>query len=140
MLFLLIFGDLLQQLPDGPGKKEVLAICRDCHDMDTVTAENRTKDGWRKMIAKMGERGAEGTDEQFEAVITYLTKNFGRTNVNTAPAAEIVSTLDFSAKEADAIVQYREKNGPFKAWKDLTKVEGLDAQRVEARKDHIAVQ
>jgi competence protein ComEA len=140
MLFLLIFGDLLQQLPDGPGKKEVLAICRDCHDLDTVTAENRTKDGWRKMIAKMGERGAEGTDDQFEAVINYLTKNFGRTNVNTAPAAEIVSALEFSAKEADAIVQYREKNGPFKAWKDLTKVEGLDAQRVEARKDHIAVQ
>jgi competence protein ComEA len=140
MLFLLLFGTPIQDLPEGPGKKEVLAICRDCHDLDTVTAENRTRDGWKKMVAKMGERGAEGTDEQFEAVIAYLTKNFGRTNVNKAPAEEIVSGLDFSAKEAAAIVQYREKNGPFKTWQDLTKVEGLDPARVEAKKDHIAVQ
>jgi competence protein ComEA len=140
MLFLLLFGNPVQDLPDGPGKKEVLAICRDCHDLDTVTAENRTRDGWKKMVAKMGERGAEGTDEQFEAVIAYLTRNFGRTNVNKAPAEEIVSGLDFSAKEAGAIVQYREKNGPFKTWQDLTKVEGLDPARVEAKKDHIAVQ
>ena len=140
MLFLLLFGNPIQDLPEGPGKKEVLAICRDCHDLDTVTAENRTRDGWKKMVAKMGERGAEGTDEQFEAVIAYLTKNFGRTNVNKAPAEEIVSGLDFSAKEAAAIVQYREKNGPFKTWQDLTKVEGLDPARVEAKKDHIAVQ
>jgi competence protein ComEA len=140
MFFFLLFGNLIQQLPEGAGKKEVLALCRDCHDLDTVTVENRTQDGWRKTIAKMGERGAEGTDEQFEAVIAYLTKNFGRTNVNKAPAEEIVSALAFSAKEAEAIVQYREKNGPFKTWRDLSKVEGIDAAKVEAKKDHIAVQ
>jgi competence protein ComEA len=140
MFFFLLFGDLIQELPDGAGKKEVLALCRDCHDLDTVTMENRTKDGWRKTIAKMGERGAEGTDEQFEAVISYLTKHFGRTNVNKAPAEEIVAGLEFSAKEAEAIVQYRDKNGPFKTWHDVAKVEGIDAARVEAKKDHIAVQ
>ncbi len=140
MFFFLLFGDLIQELPDGAGKKEVLALCRDCHDLDTVTMENRTKDGWRKTVAKMGERGAEGTDEQFEAVISYLTKHFGRTNVNKAPAEEIVAGLEFSAKEAEAIVQYRDKNGPFKTWRDVAKVEGIDAARVEAKKDHIAVQ
>jgi competence ComEA-like helix-hairpin-helix protein len=140
MLFFLLLVNLVQDLPEGPGKKEVLAICRDCHDLDTVTGENRTRDGWKKMVAKMGERGAEGTDEQFEAVIAYLTKNFGRTNVNKAPAEEIVSSLDFTAKEAATIVQYREKNGPFKTWQDLTKIEGLDPAKVEAKKDHIGIQ
>jgi competence protein ComEA len=139
MLFFLLFGDLVQDLPDGPGKAEVLKLCRDCHDLDTVTAENRTKEGWRRTMTKMVERGAEGTDEQFEAVIAYLTKNFGRTNVNTATAEELVSAFDFSAKEAAAIVGYRDKNGVYKNWQDLKKVEGLDAAKVEAKKNHIAV-
>jgi competence protein ComEA len=138
MLVLLLFAGLAQDLPDGPGKETVLKICRDCHDLDTITAENRTKEGWKKTVAKMGDRGAEGTDEQFEAVVVYLTKYFGRINVNTATAEEIAAGLDFSAKEAESIVQYREKNGAYKNWKDLTAV--IDAARVEARKNHIAVQ
>jgi competence protein ComEA len=137
MHFILLFASLAQDLPDGPGKAEVLKLCRDCHDLDTVTVENRTKDGWKKTIAKMGERGAEGTDEQFDLVIQYLTKNFGRINVNTATADEIVAGVGFTAKEAEAIVGYREKNGVYKDWRDVEKV--VDAARVEAKKDHIAV-
>jgi competence protein ComEA len=140
MHFILLIASLVQDLPNGPGKDEVLKLCRDCHDLDTITADNRTKEGWKKTISKMVERGAEGTDEQFELIVAYLTKNFGRIDVNKATAAEIASGLDFSAKEAETIVAYREKNGPYKNWRDLTKVEGLDEARVEAKKDHIAVQ
>jgi competence protein ComEA len=140
MLLMLLFASLAQDLPDGPGKAEVLKVCRDCHDLATVTMENRTADSWKKTIKTMVDRGAEGTDEEYDVIIAYLTRNFGRTNVNKATAEEIVSGLSFSAKEADAIVQAREKNGPYKTWRDLTKVDGLDAAKVEAKKDHIAVQ
>jgi competence protein ComEA len=140
MLFLLLFASLAQDLPDGPGKDTLLKLCRDCHDLDTVTVENRTRDGWQKIMAKMIDRGADGTDEQFEAIVIYLTKNFGRINVNKAPAAEIASYLGFSSKEAEAIVQYREKNGAFKDWKEVRKVEGMDPAKVDAKKDHIGVQ
>jgi competence protein ComEA len=139
MFLVLLFASLAQELPEGPGKEVVLKICRDCHDLDTVTMDNRTKEGWKKTVAKMGDRGAEGTDEQFEAVISYLTKNFGRTNVNTAAAEEIVAGTGFSAKEAEAIVKYRAKNGDFKDWRDLKKVEGLDSASVDSKKDHLAV-
>jgi competence ComEA-like helix-hairpin-helix protein len=138
MLILLLFASLSQDLPDGPGKAEVLKICTDCHELDVVVQENRTKDAWKKTVAKMGDRGAEATDQQFEAIIAYLTKYFGRINVNKATADEIVAGVDFTPKEADAIVQYRDKNGPFKAWKDLG--QAIDPARVEAKKDHIAVQ
>jgi len=140
MIFLLLFASLTQNLPDGPGKDALVKLCQDCHDLDQVTVDNRTKDAWKKTILKMIDRGAEGTDEQFEAIVNYLAKNFGRINVNQAPAAEIASYLDFSAKEAEAIVRYREKNGVFKEWRDLKKVEGLDGAKVEAKKDHIGVQ
>jgi competence protein ComEA len=140
MFFLLFLVTFAQDLPDGPGKEQVLKLCRDCHDLDTITQENRTKESWKKTVAKMGDRGAEGTDEQFEAIVAYLTKNFGRVNVNKATAEEIAAGIEFSPKEAASIVEYRDKNGPFKNWRDLTKVDGLDAARVEAKKDHIAVQ
>jgi len=140
MHLLLLFIGLTQNLPDGPGKDALLKLCQDCHELDVVIQDNRTKDGWTKTIAKMIDRGAEGTDEQFEAIVNYLTKNFGRINVNNAPAAEIASYLGYSAKEAGAIVAYREKNGAFKDWRDLKKVEGLDPAKVEAKKDKIGVQ
>jgi competence protein ComEA len=139
MFFLLLCASLLQDLPEGPGKDTVLKVCQDCHALDTITMDNRTKDGWKKTVAKMGDRGAEGTNEEFEAIIAYLSKNFGRTDVNKASVEEIASGVGFSAKEAEAIVEYRKKNGDFKEWRDLKKVEGLDAAKVEAKKDHIAV-
>lgn len=139
MLSLLLFLTLSQDLPDGAGKETVLKICLDCHAVDTITMENRTRDGWKKTMAKMVDRGAEGTDEQFEAVVNYLTKYFGRINVNTATADEIASGLKFSASEAAAIVGYRDKNGVYKDWRDLKKVDGLDGAKVDAQKDHIAV-
>ncbi len=138
MLFFLLFAGLAQDLPDGPGKAELQKICLDCHDLDIVIQENRTKDGWKKTIAKMADRGAEGTDQQFEAVVEYLTRHFGRINVNKATAEEIVAGIDFTPTEAAAIVQYRDKNGPYKNWKDVG--QAIDAARVEAKKDHIAVQ
>lgn len=140
MIFLLLLAGLTQDLPDGPGKDALMKICQDCHELDTVTVDNRTREAWKKTVAKMIDRGAEGTDEQFEAIVNYLAKNFGRINVNKASAEEIAPYLSFSAKEAEAIVQYRENNGAFKDWRDLKKVEGLDAAKVEAQKDHIAVQ
>jgi competence ComEA-like helix-hairpin-helix protein len=139
MLSLLLFTALMQDLPDGTGKDLVLKLCRDCHDLDQVIAENRTKDAWSKTVAKMGDRGAEGTEEQFEAIINYLAKNFGRININKATPEEIASGLGFSAKEASAVVGYRTKNGAYKDWQDLKKVEGLDAAKVDAQKDHIAL-
>jgi hypothetical protein len=48
MLFLLIFTSFAQDLPDGPGKETVLKLCRDCHDLDTVTMENRTNEENRR--------------------------------------------------------------------------------------------
>jgi competence protein ComEA len=140
MIFLLLFASLTQDLPDGPGKETVLKICRDCHELDIITAENRTKEAWQKTIAKMLDRGAEGTAEQFEAVVAYLTKHYGRINVNKAPAEEIADGLALAPKDAAAVVAYREKNGPYKTWQDLTKVDGLDTSKIEAKKDHIAVQ
>jgi DNA uptake protein ComE-like DNA-binding protein len=138
MIFLLVLMNLAQDLPEGPGKDAVAKSCLDCHDASTITIDNRTKEGWQKTVKSMQNHGADVTEDQVAIIVAYLTKNFGRVNVNKATAEEIAAGLDFSAQESAAIVHYRETNGVYTGYKDLAKV--VDAAKVEAKKNHIAVE
>jgi competence ComEA-like helix-hairpin-helix protein len=45
--------------------------------------------------------------------------------------------LQLTATESAAVIRYREANGPFKEWRDLTKVDGIDKSKIEAKKDQL---
>ena len=129
-------------LPDGPGKALVEKVCAKCHDLEGVVGSRNSKEGWSKIVDDMVSRGAEATDPEIEQIVNYLSTNFGRkvttkVNVNKAPASEIASTLGLPADTSVAIVQYREKNGPFKEWQDLGKVSGLDLKQIADKKDRV---
>ena len=65
-------------------------------------------------------------------------KNFGpRTKVNTATAEELTAGLAIPRTAADAIVEYRQKNGAFKTLEDLKKVSSLDAADLDSKKDRL---
>jgi competence protein ComEA len=56
----------------------------------------------------------------------------GPVNINTADAKTIAKELSgIGLSKAEAIVAYREKNGPFKSAEDLAKVQGVGAKTVE---------
>ena len=57
--------------------------------------------------------------------------------MNKATAKDLEPALELSTKEAQAIVQYREQNGAFKSLEELKKVPGLDAKKVEAKKERL---
>ncbi len=65
-------------LPEGPGKKELVKICTDCHGADQIIAKKRTKEQWDDVVTDMVQKGASGKDEDFDKIVAYLTKNFGR--------------------------------------------------------------
>ena len=69
-----------EQLPEGDGKKQVEKICNDCHGPETYTGKKRTKEQWDKVIQSMIDKGADGTDAEFDKVVAYLTKYFGKTD------------------------------------------------------------
>lgn len=130
------------QLPDGPGKDATVKVCSPCHEPNRVAAFRLTREGWESTVADMKWRGAKGTDEEFAAIVDYLTTNFlgeaaPKLNMNRATSVELESVLSLYRKEAAAVIAYRDKVGGFKSIDDLKKVPGVDFKKIEAGKDRI---
>jgi len=129
------------ELPAGPGKSTLIRVCSKCHSPDNVIANGQDRAGWENTITKMAGFGAEGTDEEFTAILDYLEKNFPpvtTVHVNQATAAQLESGLGLSTTEAEAVIEYRKKNGDFKSLDDLKKVPDVDAKKLDAKKDRLA--
>jgi competence ComEA-like helix-hairpin-helix protein len=58
-------------------------------------------------------------------------------DMNASTAKEMASILDLPMAQAEAIVQYRNKNGKFARLEDVEAVPGVDAKRLEGKKDRI---
>jgi competence ComEA-like helix-hairpin-helix protein len=89
----------------------------------------------------MIQRGATATPEEIPTIVEYLAKNFAKTaivNVNKATAREIETALELTSNEAEAIVKYRREHGEFKHWDGFVKVSGVEAKKLEAKRDRIA--
>ena len=129
-----------QDLPAGKGKELVENTCGSCHGLDVVVSQHATRDGWSSIVDYMVSRGATGTPAEIQTIVDYLAKNFpaAKTNVNKATSADLQSQLELSAKDADAIVKYRTDHGDFKDFDSLSKVPGVDAAKLTAKKDSIA--
>lgn len=63
-------------LPDAPGKELVMRICSKCHAPDIVSQQDLDADGWKDLVNTMANNGANGTDDEFNQIIAYLTKAF----------------------------------------------------------------
>jgi competence protein ComEA len=85
----------------------------------------------------MVNRGMEAEDKDLETVTEYLARYLSRYNVNKASAAVLADVLELPAPQAQAIVDYRAKNGDFKSLDDLAKVPGLDAAKLRDVRDRI---
>jgi competence protein ComEA len=127
-----------QDLPEGSGKEVTNRICSGCHDAGAVAKYHNAKEDWESVVDDMRGRGADGSDDDFKAIVTYLARFFGPdVNVNRAAAPDLESQLQISLAEAAAIVKYREAQGKFKEFSDLAKVPGLDMKKIEPIKQRI---
>jgi competence protein ComEA len=130
------------RLPEGPGKDTLIRVCGKCHSPMNVVANGQSRDGWEAEITKMAGLGASASDEEFTAILDYVTKNFPpateKVNINKATAADLESQLGLTDKQAAAIVDYRTRNGDFKTIDDVMKVPGLAAMDVNSRKNRIS--
>ena len=68
-----------------------------------------------------------------------LYRAAGRININTAPATDLESLPGIGAKTAERIVEYRQKNGPFKKIEELMNVRGVGEKNFLKLKSQITV-
>ena len=65
----------------------------------------------------------------------------GPVNVNTADAETLSAELNgVGISRAMAIVEYREKNGPFKSAEDLARVTGIGQRTIELNRRFILIE
>ncbi|KOP83514.1 helix-hairpin-helix domain-containing protein [Cytobacillus solani] len=63
----------------------------------------------------------------------------GKVNINTADDTELQTLTGIGPAKAAAIIDYREKNGPFKVIEDLKLISGIGEKSFEKLKEQIKV-
>ena len=114
--------------------------CRMCHPIENVTRMRRTVREWADVLTTMQGRGASATEEEFEAIHWYLNRYFGVVRVNNATVDELAAVLGLTAKDAQAIVEYRKAHGNFADLAALMKIEGIDKAKLEEQPDALRFQ
>jgi competence ComEA-like helix-hairpin-helix protein len=131
-------GNQSDGLSETKGKAAFERACVGCHQIEVATNSRYTETGWRQMVNTMVQRGAELSPSEIVNVTAYLSKNFGKLNVNTAAAAQLEETLGLTEKEAQAIVSYREQSGDIKSLDQLKSVPGVSPDKIQAKAEAVA--
>lgn len=119
-----------------PDLEAVQAVCGRCHTTAVFIKEPRSWERWNDVFADMTRRGASGTDEQLERVTKYFLENLTFVNINKSPAEELIGVLGVSDDVAQDIIARRERQ-PFSDLAQLRAVSGVDARKLEQRKNRI---
>ena len=131
-----------QTLPEGPGRAATIRLCGKCHSPARAASLHQRRSAWEDTIVKMVKLGAQGSDEELEAVLNYLSTHFateipGPIDINKSRAVDLEAGLLLRRSQARAVIEYRDKNGFFKSIDDLRNVPGLDFQAIESKKSRI---
>jgi competence protein ComEA len=126
-------GGVAAPAPDVAREGESLkAVCSKCHNLQMVMDTPMSYEAWHNTVQAMVDRGASGTDAQFEDVMDYLHRTMTTINVNTADVEELGIVLGVSEATAKAIVA-RRSDRKFSGLADLKSVAGVDGAGVDAK-------
>ena len=105
-------------------------------DSQKVNLAKRLEDQMVIVVSKVGEEAEEipAGETRKEA-----TKE-GKVNINTATVEELKTLKGVGEKKAEAIIEYRKKNGSFQTKEDLMKVRGIGKKLFESFQERIVTQ
>lgn len=105
-------------------------------DSQKVNLAKRIEDQMVIVVPKVGEEAEEipaGATSKEEA-------KEGKVNINTATVEELKTLKGVGEKKAEAIIEYRKKNGSFQTKEDLMKVRGIGKKLFESFQERIVTQ
>lgn len=92
-----------------------------------------------EMVIYIPAKGADG-EVQLESMSMVGTSDTGgKININKASQAELETLSGIGPAKATAIIEYREKSGPFEKIEDLMSVSGIGEKTFEKLADQITV-
>ena len=124
------FGDRVKDALDAAGG------LTDEADSQKVNLAQRVEDQMVIVVPKVGE---EATEIPTGAPSKETPKE-GKVNINTATVEELKTLKGVGEKKAEAIIEYRKKNGSFKTKEDLMKVRGIGKKLFESFQERIVTQ
>ena len=102
-------------------------------DLDSVNLAKRLSDEEQIHIPGRGEVRSVGN------MGSTVSSPPGKVLINTATAEELETLPNIGPSRAKAIIEYREKNGPFARVDDLTNVSGIGTGILESIRDLVEV-
>lgn len=75
----------------------------------------------------------------FVAALAFVSSAFAAVDINTATPQQLEALKGIGPEKAKAIVDYRQKNGPFKTADDLMKVPGIKQGTYNKIKTEVSV-
>jgi hypothetical protein len=72
-------------LPPGPMQAKVKAACTQCHNTGRIMEQHLSRQQWTGELQKMEGLGAVIDDADRDAILAYLTKNFGPSKTEKTP-------------------------------------------------------
>ena len=105
-------------------------------DSQKVNLAQRVEDQMVIVVPKVGEEATEIPS----GVTSKEAAKDGKVNINTATVEELKTLKGVGEKKAEAIIEYRKKNGSFKTKEDLMKVRGIGKKLFESFQERIVTQ
>ena len=96
----------------------------------------RLEDQMVIVVPKVGEEAGEIPEGETRKEATKE----GKVNINTATVEELKTLKGVGEKKAEAIIEYRKKNGSFQTKEDLMKVRGIGKKLFESFQERIVTQ
>ena len=127
------------QMKSGDRVKDALDAAgglTDEADSQKVNLAQRVEDQMVIIVPKVGE---EATEIPVGGTSKEAAKD-GKVNINTATVEELKTLKGVGEKKAEAIIEYRKKNGSFKTKEDLMKVRGIGKKLFESFQERIVTQ
>ena len=95
-----------------------------------------------QMVIVVPKKGEEVNSELAQASTSQKKEvgKEGKVNINTATVEELKTLKGIGEKKAEAIIEYRKKNGSFKNKEELMKVRGIGKKLYESFQERVIVQ
>lgn len=132
----------LYEVAEGSRVKEVVEAAGGLSDDALESSINLARvvsDGEQIVVASKSDPSSSQAGTSTASASSGVSTASSLVNINTADVAALTTLSGIGESTAQKIIADREKNGPFKTKKDITRVSGIGDKKYEAIKDSITV-